>query len=221
MDPEETARHYQFLLQRWEDIIRTISGGNPPSRKEWRDTSEILKILNQVAAAKDANHMFLPGGGGLDLTWSKPGHEPRTIELNCGGLTDLVIPKRLTFENLDDGNPHGMYYYLEIEGLSPVIENASTGLGREEVTELFPGKYAPRWAFDAGYYDHDESGDEIPLPDSARVVSRYFKGNFAIFSKGSYYNRHSATYDGRHDVGRDPFRTLVARDYLAAPAGIA
>ena len=69
---------------------------------------------------------------------------------------------------------------------------------KEELTELHPGEYIHRCYWDAGCYEFDETGKELPLPGTARIVFRYFSGSFVIFAKGSTFNEISLKDDGRH-----------------------
>lgn len=56
-----------------------------------------------------------------------------------------------------------------------------------------------RYVWDAGHFGYDEDEGEIPLPDEARLVVRWFNGKVLFVSKGSMWNGTPATYDGRHD----------------------
>ena len=71
----------------------------------------------------------------------------------------------------------------------------------EELLELRPHNYVERGYWDAGYYELDEYGREVPLPDSARVIRRHlFCGSFLIVAKGSSWNASPrlGDYCGRH-----------------------
>ncbi|MGL1937232.1 MAG: hypothetical protein OCD01_19550 [Fibrobacterales bacterium] len=64
----------------------------------------------------------------------------------------------------------------------------------EEVSELQPGLYYPRYIMEDPY----EYGEGYPITDSSRIVTRWFGGVFVMFNKRSKYNRIHATYDARH-----------------------
>ena len=105
----------------------------------------------------------------------------------------------------DDADGEWTYFRLNLAPLSPV--NGDPSRHREELTELAPGTYEERSLLDG----HDVTA-------SARGVSRWFKGAFVIFAKGSTYNLSPSTYDGRHSLGRkykettaDAFRTYIEK----------
>jgi serine/threonine-protein kinase len=67
---------------------------------------------------------------------------------------------------------------------------------------------------DAGYYTHDESGNEVKNPPGTRLVSRYFRGSFVIFAKGSPYNIGlSARYDA-YNAQHDKMTAAKFRDFI-------
>ena len=104
-------------------------------------------------------------------------------------------PKVLIFQSFD--KPYEWAYFrLETKGLDPSgwYENL-TGI-KEELTELHPGEYIHRSYWDAGYYEFDETGRELPLPGTARIVFRYLSGSFLFFAKASPYNEVLSTDDG-------------------------
>ena len=74
--------------------------------------------------------------------------------------------------------------------------------------------YRDRWAFDAGYYNRDENGEEISTPIEARFVTRYFRGSFVFFAKGSAYNNLSGPFDGynaqHNNMTAKDFRKLIS-----------
>jgi hypothetical protein len=56
-----------------------------------------------------------------------------------------------------------------------------------------------RLIWDRGFLDHDENGDEIPIPRHARLTVRWLQGKVLLVAKGSLWNSDPATYDGRHN----------------------
>jgi serine/threonine-protein kinase len=62
-----------------------------------------------------------------------------------------------------------------------------------------PADYVSREIWDRGFL-HDENGDEIPIPDNARLVMRLLQGKVLLVAKGSLWNSDPATYDGRHNT---------------------
>lgn len=63
--------------------------------KRWTTLTDIVKTLNALASKKQMVHSFLPRGGGLDLSGSKPSSEANCIELNLSGQTHIGLPESL------------------------------------------------------------------------------------------------------------------------------
>lgn len=175
-------------------------------RAEWVDLDTIVKILNDIGTNAPNNHMFFPVSGGLDLRGAVLSHETGCIELRTDGHPSIVRPRSLQLEKFkNDADGEWTYFRLNLAPLSPV--NGDPSRHREELTELAPGTYEERSLLDG----HDVTA-------SARGVSRWFKGAFVIFAKGSTYNLSPSTYDGRHSLGRkykettaDAFRTYIEK----------
>jgi serine/threonine-protein kinase len=149
--------------------------------------------------------MFYPSGGGMDLEGAKLGLEDNTVELVIDpNWVDLIKPRRLVFENFDTDTQWN-YFRIENEELEPIdIENVYRD--SEELVDIEPLHYIDRIYWDEGYYEGEK------LPPSARLVSRYMKGDFVIFSKTSFYNHAPSTYDGRHNqMTTDEFREYIAQ----------
>jgi hypothetical protein len=105
------------------------------------------------------------------------------------------------------------YFRLETLPLDPIGDPESTQSVTEELAEIAPLDYRPSWVLDAGYYDHDEDGREIPLPEGTRCVQRWLRGAFVFFAKGSFYNRLKGkldAYNAQHTtMGADQFHSFV------------
>lgn len=66
--------------------------------------------------------------------------------------------------------------------------------------EIGPNQYVDRTYWDMNTLGYDENGNEITLPDHARIVTRKYNGGaFVTFPKYSAYNHNPRTYDGRHN----------------------
>jgi len=197
----------------WKDAIQNIFQDSRPKSASWTDCVEIIKILSHVAVG-NWNYCFLPSRGGMELDGVRKSLEENCIELVWSSdWVAIIRPKVLQFENFP-GYPSLSYFRIETAPLIPAGKNESGRL-YEELAEIFPGEYRDRWVLDAGYYDHDESGVEIPLPKNTRCVSRYFGGSFVIFPKGSAYNfyfKHAT--DAHHEkLGAVKFRQFIL-DYI-------
>ena len=78
--------------------------------------------------------------------------------------------------------------------------------------ELAPSEYVERYVWDQGHLGYDESSREIPLPDDARLMTRWFDGKILFVTKGSMWNGTPATYDGRHDtMSAEQIRAMIER----------
>lgn len=160
--------------------------------------------------------MLFPDGGGLDFIGARLSSEPGCLELKTEGVPVIMRPKRLLFESFPD-MPSMSYFLLEAENLAPSGVYDELRGTVEELVELSQGDYAERVIWDAGYLGHDEDGDEIPLPSSARRVKRSLSGSFAIFAKASIYNENPRTYDGRHSqMSASEFRAHIQETVAAA-----
>jgi hypothetical protein len=151
------------------------------------------------------SHTHLPTGGGMDFQEIRPATEPRCLEFQVErGAVYLARPARLVIQRLPL-RPAESFALLELadlapSGVYPPRDDDSPHGRREEVVDLGGGDYRDRAAWDDGFLDYDAQGREIPLPDAARLVVRWFNGKMLFVTKGSLWNGTSATYDGRHDA---------------------
>lgn len=192
---------YEQNLEDWNQIQKKIFPIAVPKHCEWTRLHEIISILNLIGSKEQSNHMFYPTGGGLDIKSANVSVEHNCIEIFTG-LTNIIKPKELIFESFKD--PAWNYFRIETSelNLSGVYEDYD--YPNEELTELSEGNYISRSYWDEGEYNGEK------LPKSARVVIRQLKGSFVIFAKASYYNRHSATYDARHNK----MNSIEFRNYI-------
>ena len=203
-------------LEEWKSFLLKFFQNNIPQSKTWRTKTEIISVLNMIGAEPNLNHLFLPTGGGLDVTGAKVSYEDNCIELLFGKLAYIVKPAYLSFESFGE-EYEWAYFRLETLELAPSGIYTETPLDCEELIEISPKKYAERYIWDQGFLEYDESGDEIPLPKSARVISRMFSGAYSIFAKGSIYNATPDSYDALHNkLSESEFRKHIeeAIEYL-------
>lgn len=183
----------------WIHIHQQIFPLGIPLHCEWKDRSTIINIINAIGSKDNSNHMFYPTGGGMDVESAKPSNEEGCIELFTG-LHDVFKPTRMLFESFDD--PMWNYFRLELSEMEPFESGSERG--SEMVTEVEEGKY-----ISGRYWDQGEYMGE-PLPKTARPVTRHLRGSFVIFAKASFYNRHSSTYDARHNkMSAEEFRRYL------------
>ena len=203
-------------LAKWDSILRQLFPIALPHTAQWQSKDDILQVLSTIAAPKDGNHLFHPTGGGSDLTGATLSVEADCIELHFGPLTSIVNPTLLSCEVFADSK--WTYFRLETEKMTPTdVYEFHSDDQDEEVLETTPGKYSDRSYWDADNLGYDNNGDEIPLPNTARVVSRCTLGGaFVIFCKGSLYNQNTATYDARHNkLTASQFRSHIAEAIFA------
>ena len=200
----------------WKSAIQNIFPNSRPKSTSWTNLAEIIGVLSHVADG-NWNYCFLPSRGGMELDGVRKSLEENCIELvwSCESVA-IIRPKILQFENFP-GYPSLSYFRIETAPLTPVGK-MELGQLYEELAEIFPGEYRDRWVLDAGYYDHDESGVEIPLPENTRCVCRYFRGSFVIFAKGSAYNFYfdDATSAHHEKLGAVKFRQFISDMIQAA-----
>lgn len=198
---ERRDRFMRESVGAWSDMIEDIFSPEPvPLRHSWHDLDDIINILNKAGTGAVTNHLFIPSGGGLDVTSAKRSVEDGCIEIHFGGLTTICRPEGLYLETFAEQPDHmWSYFRIETNELEPSGVYDSLTFNHEELTELRPKEYVDLISWDHGVYGYDEYGDELPLPRNARPVSRYFRGAFVIFAKGSLYNFNTRTYDARHN----------------------
>jgi serine/threonine protein kinase len=185
--------------QQWEETLRQLFPYGLPTHTEWKDSNDIVRILNLIGPTPNLNHLFYPDGGGNDLSEAKMSrHEAGCIEFKASGWS-LIKPSKLSFEGVEN-DAEWSYFRLELAELEPcgVYEaRDDTDYVRpcEEVTEIDNETYAERSCWDEDRYDDDE------LPENARTVVRWFSGSIVIFQKTSFYNLANGrldAYNGRH-----------------------
>lgn len=192
---------YEKNRQSWIEIQNKIFPIGIPKHCEWTKLEDIISVLNTIGSVDNSNHMFYPTGGGLDMVSSKMSTEANCIEINTGS-TDILKPKRLLFESFND--PIWNYFRIETSELEPTGIYEGKDYQSEELVEIETGKFISRSFWDEGEYQGQK------FPQTARVLTRHLKGSFVIFAKSSYYNRHSSTYDARHNkMTSDEFRVYI------------
>jgi hypothetical protein len=188
-------------IAEWDRILGALFDGAIPVNAEWTAPAEIVAVLNAVSSR--SNHMFYPDGGGMDLLGAQLDTEGN-IEwaVDEGGLQSFVHvarPLKLTFWN---PGPYGheANFIFEVDALAPVGPETSRGEYVEELTEISAGEYEPLSSWENG---HSRNGE--PLDRARRVVRTIKAARYAIFGKGSLYNRHTSTgFDAYSAVHNNP-----------------
>lgn len=214
---ERDKEEKQEQIKLWKNTIVEIFNKEPNDVVSIFDENLISEILNKLGNSKAMNHTFMPSGGGLDLSGSEISNEKGKIELHFDEIVHIVNPQVLTFHPIGK-NPEWWYFRLntlpfEASGVyedyteTKVFKASSIKESEylvefhgEELLEIEPGKYIDASLWDLNFMGYDENGNEISIPQSARIVSRKHNGgDFVIFPKYSAYNASSHTYDARHN----------------------
>jgi hypothetical protein len=219
----------KFHVERRAAWIAAINSVNPghASTVKWESLQSIQNALEPFMGHA-SNHGHFPTGGGLDFLSVASSNERGCLEFSVGESVAYVAkPKRLVLERIGQA-PAESFLILDLAQLAPsgvyqTSEEESvserTSLRRqsqEELVELSPGKYLDRGVWDEGNLGYDESGHEIPLPESARLIVRWLRGRILFVCKGSMWNGDPSTYDGRHDRMTDrEIRQLIERSIAA------
>lgn len=223
--PTQRAGGRDAFLERcreaWVDTLDLLNRGRE-DRLVWSGTTAIKPVLDRVLA-HTRSHAHLPTGGGQDFSEVRRSREAGCLEFQVErGAVYLARPKTLILERVAR-SPAQSFLLLELEDLAPSgaypeeddeprDRTADWLRRRKEVVELTPGDYVERSVWDEGNLGYDESGREIPLPDHARLVIRWFNGKILFVTKGSLWNGTSGTYDGRHDsMSAEDIRAMIER----------
>ncbi|MGM0949362.1 MAG: protein kinase domain-containing protein [Bacillota bacterium] len=189
-------------LSQWRYIQNKLFKDFIPDTAIWTDINDIVNVLNLLGSMPSLNHMFIPTGGGLDLRNVRLSYEDGCIEIDA--LEKYVLkPKRLIVENIAKDYIWS-YFRLELAELKPIIPD-EINRDYERLTDDSQGNYLSWICGNYGYYE-----DGTPLPENYKMVSRYLKGSFVMFSKSSIYNEITGTYDARHNkFSSEQFRKYV------------
>jgi serine/threonine protein kinase len=180
-------------LREWPSTIGRIFPTVVPTFASWAGKTDILKALRFIASEDGLNHMFIPSGGGLDLTdVVESRREPEGIELHSSSQVLVLKPRELRFYHFVH-SPRWSFFLLQTEPIEPIgVPGVSVDDGQELLTELPSGEYADPMVWETGEWNGQA------LPPGTRPISRFTNGSFAFFQKSSPYNLISETYDARH-----------------------
>ena len=158
------------------------------------------------------NHTFLPDGGGITFIDAIPANEEDFIALKITNKWYYTFkPKKLTYESFGV-DAQWNYFRLEVETVqrTGIYKLTKSDYSHEEVVEIEPNVYVERYCWDENEYEGEV------LPKAAKLLCRYIKGCFVIFSTRSIYNRVSDTYDGRHNkMKEDEFRDYIESNAMS------
>ncbi|WP_087002227.1 hypothetical protein [Rhizobium sullae] len=106
-----------------------------------------------------------------------------------------MLLDRATFEYIEK-EPIESFFLLDLKSMPPsgVYDEVRDN---EQVVRVDGVDYDYSLA-EHGIREHDEEGNEIPLPDDAKTVLRLLNGKLLIVSKGSMWNHSNTTWAGIH-----------------------
>lgn len=187
---------HEKVAERWKAAIASI-GMSGDTTKVWEDLPAIESAL-QPFIGNQINHAHLPSGGGFDFKELRQSREINCLEAFVESrLTQVFKPERLVIENFPQ-RPQETFLLLELGDLTSTGAG-SVSLGSEEVADV-PGRgYMDRTIFDQGFIGYSEDGEEIPIPQDAKLVVRWLAGKILIVAKGSLWNGSPETYRGQHN----------------------
>ena len=204
----------------WNASIKQVFGVYTPRSAQWTNLDAIRGVLSYFMG-ENLNHTMLPTSGGMDMNAIGSSPEPGCLEFSHSNqfyaYTYTFRPAVLLFEYFPESPPNS-FFLLETQQLQPCgVYKKNSGNSEEvdeTVVEFAPAKYIDIACLDTGILGYNEEGDEIPLPLTMRIVSRYMKGKFLVVAKRSIWNNNPATYDGRHNqMTAEEIRTVIQRNF--------
>ncbi|WP_407309837.1 protein kinase domain-containing protein [Desulfosporosinus sp. SB140] len=190
----------------WNFLNKQLFGSNSPESSAWRNSNNIVEVLNIVGMTPAYNHMLFSDRGGLDFCYAELASEVGCINLYDGhGSCFIVKPKCLCYEGFNE-NYKWNYFLLELDKLNPIFEENDV-VSYEYLVEDMPAHYVSASCAQYGVYDYDKGE---PLPEGYKTVCRYIRGKFLIVMKSGPYNGINGTYDGRHGLcSNSDFRNYI------------
>lgn len=187
---EESLKNYsKYIDGKWNDVCNKL---NPyqASKVELTDIQAIYNFLNIFYSFEpDLHHAFFPSGGGLDIHGIQLNENNEFIIINMSGFKTWIKPKRLVYRNFH-ADISNNYIYLEAQKI-PNVENYS----QSEITEYT--FINTEFITDYKHWEYNLFEEE-PLPANSSRITFVHKGSFLFVKNDSWYNKVSATYDGRH-----------------------
>lgn len=185
-------------LKKWESILLNLFQNNIPKSKTWINKEDIISVINSFVDNRHLASMYLPYGGNVDLAGSNISDEKDCIEFPLERLAIILKPKKLTFESFGDKYEWD-YFRLETSELNPSgVNDPSTSI-YEELTELDSNNYVSKDYYYKEFLEYDENGNEVLLPETARLITRIFSGSLVIFAKASMYCHQPENDEGIHN----------------------
>ena len=200
--------------QLWTTMIEALFPTVIPDYSSWTSVDSIVKVLTLVVENRQFNHLYLPGGGGDDLTGGTKALEPGFLSLVADSTEFMIRPKIMRFEYFVQ-MPSLSYFWIECNETDKTGIDRCSDYHREKLVMLDDGSYYDRDVLEVGHIGYDVNFDEIPLPKSFKTNSRYVRGSFVLFCKCSSYDSDPSSYSGLHDKKTsDQFREYISANHL-------
>lgn len=203
----------QEMRDEWLTMLRNFN--QPSHNPSWSSSTDIIQKLNMIAESAPNNRIFLPGSGSGNLIRASISHENGCIELQCGGIPEVVRPSILKLEYFAS-KPESSYLRLDCHELLPRIKSGESDRSTpyERVFEMSPGEYVDASQYYAENQNVGENARPVHAETTKRLMSRLLRGSFIIVGHSSNYNLAISTSDGRHgSMPGSDFRRLVESDF--------
>lgn len=191
---EKKQQDYQKHLDWvWSNAIQKAFGKEPPRSKSWSDP---FKVANVLLHFMEGNYAYLTPDGHLPLFGVGVHDDGKRLlfDLSESGLLEMIVD-RATFEYIEKA-PIESFFLLELKSMRP--SGLYEELRAHEQVVRFDGADYDYSVAEHGVFEHDEDGNEVPLPEDARTVLRLLDGKLLIVSKGSMWNHSDGTWAGIH-----------------------
>ncbi len=202
---KENKEYEAKTKKQWKDLIQSLFPQKNVSRAIW-EGEPIPDVLTCISSIRELTHIIFPTGGGLNLLDIKISFEKDCIELCTDAGSYITKPKRLIFDSFSSDNDWD-YFRLESDPLNPIsLNKGQEKRFSEALTELRPGEYT--------IYECWEHNDfnAMDLPQTARSVVRFFRGDFLIVRNTSNYLKIPDFYRGIHNkMSADEFKNVIQR----------
>lgn len=202
---KENEEYEAKTKKQWKDLIQSLFPQKKVSRAIW-EREQISDVLTYISSIKKLTHILFPDGGGLDLLGIKISFEKDCIELCTNAGSYITKPKRLIFDSFSS-DQNWDYFRIESDPLNPIsLNNIQEKRFSEALTELRPGEYT---IYECWEHNDFNAKD---LPQTARPVVRFFRGDFLIVRNTSNYLKMPDFYRGIHNkMSSDGFKELIMR----------
>lgn len=189
----------------WYEITDKLFPIKTPNKVVWTDLNDIISVLNFLCKYKSLAYVFLPRGG-AHYKGVKKAEEERFLEFDMG-MAYLFPAKSLTFYSFGK-EPEWNYFRLDAyDDVEPVFLKElpeEITEADEELTELFPGEYAPLevWEYNEEYHGYCPT-------EKMRRIARYYRGSFVLFNTRSSYNLESSTHNRHSHFTKEEFEFYI------------